>query len=248
MKQDITRVKSNGEATTEWNYFQLFDASPKNMEGTKTDVMMDIKKKSNHIEVVMFDFGGVIAEEGFKKGLTVIAEANKLDPEAFIRAAFHCIYASGYVLGKADESAFWNVLRQQTGITGDDASLMHEIFSRFELRNWMIDLVKKLKANHIKVGILSDQTDMLDKLDRQYDFFKEFDVVFNSYHIGKGKIDPTHFDDIARILKMEPDRVLFVDDDKGNVERARQQGWQAIHYVDRDSFQRAFEEILPLES
>jgi putative hydrolase of the HAD superfamily len=201
-----------------------------------------------NIDVVLFDFGGVIAEGGFKQGLTVIAKETGLDERTFIQTAFDTIYATGYVLGKAPEGAFWNTLRQKTGVRRNDVSLRSEIFSRFILRDWMLDLVKKLKANNIKVGILSDQTDMLDKLDKKYDFFKLFDYIFNSYHMGKGKRDPSLFDEIVKALKTEPDRVLFIDDDIGNVDRAKQKGWKGIQYVDRDSFQKDIEEILPLES
>ena len=196
------------------------------------------------IEAVLFDFGGVIAEEGFKQGLTVIAQESGLDEKIMIQVAFDIIYSTGYVLGKAPEMVFWNALRQETGIRRNDASLRDEIFSRFILRDWMIDLVKKLKANKIKVGILSDQTDMLDKLDKKYDFFRWFDHVFNSYHMGKGKRDPGLFDDIAQAIKTKPDRIVFIDDDAGNVERAKQKGWQGMLYVDRDSFEKDIEAIL----
>jgi FMN phosphatase YigB (HAD superfamily) len=195
-------------------------------------------KVSSNIDLVLFDFGGVIAEEGFKQGLATIAKANGLDENTFIKTAFETTYSSGYVLGKAPESAFWSALRQKTGIKGDDLSFNHEIVSRFILRDWMIDLVKKLKAENIKVGILSDQTDILEKLDKKYDFFRVFDYVFNSYYMGKGKRDPTLFNDIIQVVKTEPNRILFIDDDSENVDRARQKGWKVIHYVDREDFQR----------
>jgi FMN phosphatase YigB (HAD superfamily) len=207
-----------------------------------------MKRCDRNIDAVLFDFGGVIAEDGFKQGLTVIAKANGLDERTFIQAAFDAVYSTGYVLGKVSESTFSNTLRQKTGVNGDDASLRNEIFSRFIVRNWMIDLVKKLQANEVKVGILSDQTDMLDKLDKKYDFFRLFDYIFNSYHMGKGKRDPSLFDDIVHTLKIEPDRVLFIDDDSGNVERAKKKGWQGIQYVNRERFQKDIEEILPLKS
>ena len=35
---------------------------------------------SHTIQAVLFDFGGVIAEEGFRKGLSYIALLNGLDP------------------------------------------------------------------------------------------------------------------------------------------------------------------------
>ena len=201
-----------------------------------------------NIDAVLFDFGGVIAEEGFKHGLTVIAKENGLDERTFFQAASDTVYSSGYLLGKAPESAFSNALRQKTGIKGDDASLRSEIFSRFILRDWMLDLVKKLKTTEVKVGILSDQTDMLDNLDKKYDFFRLFDYIFNSYHMGKTKRDSSLFDDIVQVLKTKPGRVLFIDDDSGNVERAKQKGWKVIQYVDRDRFQKDIEELLPLKS
>lgn len=209
-------------------------------------MMAEQSQKVWNIELVLFDFGGVIAEEGFKKGLAAIAKTNGLDASPFIRAAFEATYSTGYVLGKAPESAFWGALRQKTGVKGDDDSFRSEVVSRFVLRDWMMDLVQALKAEGIKVGILSDQTDILDKLDQKYDFFRKFDYIFNSYYMGKGKRDSSLFRDVIKIVKVEPDRVLFVDDDPENVARARHEGWNVIHYADRESFCKAMNHIVSL--
>lgn len=202
--------------------------------------------KSREIDVVLFDFGGVLAEEGWKNGFTAIAEANGLKGDDIIQAASDTAYETGYLLGTGSESSFWNAMREKTGIQGNDAVLKHEIFSRFILRNWMIDLVKKLKSENLVVGILSDQTDMLDKLNERFDFFKWFDYIFNSYHVGKGKRDISLFDDIAGLLKTPPNRILFIDDDPGHVERAGQKGWQAILYINRDLFQSDLDRLLKI--
>jgi len=208
-------------------------------------LMKQTIKDGKKIDMVLFDFGGVLAEEGWKQGFLVIAEANGLDGDYLIKAATDAVYDTGYILGKGSESSFWNALRDKTGIKGDDASLNYEIVSRFLLRDWMLELVKRLKAENLTVGILSDQTDILDRLNARFDFFKLFDHIFNSYHFGKGKRDISLFDDIARILKTEPNSILFVDDDPGHVERARQKGWRVIQYVDRVSFCSEMERILP---
>jgi HAD superfamily hydrolase (TIGR01509 family) len=201
-------------------------------------------QEDGKIDVVLFDFGGVLAEEGWKEGLEVIAQANGLDVSKFLQDANDTLYATGYLLGKASESRFWSALRERTAIKEDDAFLTSEIFTRFLIRDWMIDLVKELKAQKFTVGILSDQTDMLDKLNQRYDFFKWFDHVFNSYHVGKGKRDISLFDDVARTLRRSPDRILFIDDDPGHVDRARKKGWKTIRYVDRDSFLKEMGRIL----
>ena len=202
-------------------------------------------KRNGNIHAVLFDFGGVIAEEGFKNGLIIIAKANGLQEDEVVQAAFDAMYTSGYALGKAPEKTFWAELKTKTGIRGTDEELRYEIYSRFVVRDWMMKLVRNLKSGNITVGILSDQTDMLDQLNEQFDFFKAFDYVFNSYHMGKGKRDISLFDDVATALNTDPPHILFVDDSPGHVERARQKGWMAIHYLDRTSFQQEFKKFFP---
>jgi putative hydrolase of the HAD superfamily len=131
----------------------------------------------------------------------------------------------------------------KTGIKGDDSSLSHELTSRFVLNDLMIDIVKRLKSGRTIVGILSDQTDWLDKLNSRFDFFKYFDHVFNSYHIGKGKRDISLFDEIAGLLKKSPDKILLIDDDPGNIQRARQKGWNAILYNDFKLFKMEIDKL-----
>ena len=189
-----------------------------------------------NIKAVLFDFGGVLAEEGFRKGLMAIARAKGLSPEGFFDSAGAAVYDSGYVLGKADESAYWKMVREETGIDGADEEFRREILERFQLRPWMFDIVRRLKARGYVTGILSDQSQWLDDLDKQYDFFKEFDFVFNSYHLGKGKKDPALFDEISIKLGMKSSEILFIDDNEGNIERASDKGWNTILYRSREDF------------
>lgn len=198
------------------------------------------------IDVVLFDFGGVLAEEGWKKGFAAIAEANGLNGDEMVQTAADTVYETGYITGNGSESSFWDAMRKKTGIRDDIATLKNEILSRFILRDWMMDLAEKLRSKNIRVGILSDQTNMLDTLNDRYDFFKYFDYVFNSYHMGKGKRDISLFDDITLILKASPNKILFIDDDPGHIERARIKDWQAILYISRDRFQSDFDKFISI--
>lgn len=187
------------------------------------------------IQAAFFDFGGVLAEEGFAQGLETIAIKNNLDPKKFFEVASDLIFDSGYALGKGDEASYWRAIREKTGVAGSDDELRSEIFERFIMRPWMIDLVRNLRGRLQKIAILSDQTDWLDQLDRTYGFFSEFDVVFNSYYLGKSKRDASIFADVTTELGVEPRHALFVDDNEGHVGRARSMGLTAIHYTDREA-------------
>jgi len=186
------------------------------------------------IRAVLFDFGGVLVEEGFREGLYNLARQQGINPQAVHRAAYDAIYESGYVLGWGTEDEFWRILRQKTDLSGEIETVRQVIAARFALRPRMFAMVRALRRQGYVTGILSDQTDWLDRLDAKLHFFKSFDKIYNSYHLGKGKRDPSLFDDVVGDLGLVPNQVLFVDDDAGNVERARSRGLKALLFLNED--------------
>ena len=191
---------------------------------------------SQSIKAILLDYGGVIAEEGFRGELVAMAREQGLDPHEVLQVAKYAVYDSGFVLGTGSEEAFWASMREGSGLRGDDAEMTARVLDAFTLRTWVIDHVRQWRGQGYITGILSDQMHWLDLLNERDRFFDAFDHVFNSYHLGKGKRDPTLFDDIAGLLALPPAGILFVDDLMSNVKRAQSAGWQAIHYVDRSSF------------
>lgn len=183
---------------------------------------------AGRVRAVLFDFGGVLAEEGFREGLFALAHRQGLDPLAVHGAGMEAIYRTGYVVGRGSEAEFWRVLRQQSGLRGDDAALTATILDRFVLRPRLLAMVRSLRAQGYRVAILSDQTDWLEELDRRFGFYREFDRVFSSYRLGKGKRDPSLFDEVVGELGLTPNEVLFIDDMLANVVRAESRGLRGI--------------------
>ena len=190
--------------------------------------------QEDSIHTVLFDFGGVLVEEGFREGLYNLARQQGLNPQAVHLAAYDAIYESGYVLGRGTEDEFWLLLCQKTGLCGDIEPLRQAIAAQFALRPLMFTVVRALREHGYVTGILSDQTDWLDRMDAELHFFQYFDKVYNSYHLGKGKRDPSIFDDVLSDLGCTPRQVVFVDDDPGNVERARSRGLKAFVFLHED--------------
>ncbi len=185
---------------------------------------------------MLLDYGGVIAEEGFRLGLEAIARRNGIDPATLQREADDAIYRTGFITGRGTEAEFWERLRQRTGIAGPYDALREEILRRFVLRPRMIGAVRQLRRDGVAVAILSDQTDWLERLEARDRFFLEFDRVFNSYRLGKGKRDATVFDDVVRALGAAPAETLFVDDNPGHVDRARSRGLAALLFRTEEAF------------
>jgi putative hydrolase of the HAD superfamily len=196
------------------------------------------------ITAVLFDFGGVIAEEGFFEGLLAIGRQNGFDPKAFFTVVESLIYETGYLIGTAGEAEFWNAVRSRTGITGDDQSLREEILQRFVIRPDMLSAADLLRARGMSVAMLSDQTNWLDEINGRTLLFRHFDRVFNSYHLHKSKRDASVFADVCLALSAFPDKTLFIDDNINHIMRASYQGLKTIHYVTKDDFNRQLQEYL----
>jgi putative hydrolase of the HAD superfamily len=196
------------------------------------------------LKVVLFDFGGVIAEEGFREGLMAIGKKNNLDPERFFADIDGLIYETGYLIGRADEASFWNAVRKKTGITGSDGELREEILTRFAFRPAMLAYADRLKATRLKVGMLSDQTNWLEEIDRKTPLFRHFDIVFNSFRLHKSKRDPSLFQDVCEILGVRPDEVLFVDDNINHIKRAADEGLITLHFSTAEEFEKQIREFI----
>jgi putative hydrolase of the HAD superfamily len=203
--------------------------------------------RNKTIRVILFDYGGVLAEEGFRNALKDLAIEQGLNAADLENQGVDAVYDSGFVLGKGTALDFWSLMRRRTGLHGEDDALSKRILAAFIIRPWMLTLVGKLRAQGYITGILSDQTSWLDQLDARDHFYTSFDHVFNSYNLGKGKRDRSLFTDVAAMLGAVPNTVLFVDDTEGNIARAREAGFHTIRYVSKEDFIMDLQKILKIE-
>lgn len=188
------------------------------------------------LAAVLFDFGGVLAEEGFREGLIHIARTAGRDPATVVPTAYEMAWSTGFVIGGVGEAGFWQAFRQATGIVGADADLSEAVLSRFVPRPFMFAVADAARAAGLITAILSDQTEWLARLDARHDVFSHFDRVFNSYDHGVTKREPAFFELALRALDVAPQQTLFIDDAAHNTELAASLGLRTILYRDRASF------------
>jgi putative hydrolase of the HAD superfamily len=192
----------------------------------------------NLVKAALFDFGGVIAEEGFLEGLRVIGEGNGLEPDAFFQVVDSLIYETGYLTGTADEASFWKAVKARTGISGGEDALRREIVTRFVLRPGMLAAVDFLRTKGMTVAMLSDQTNWLEEIDQVTGLFRHFDRIFNSYRIHKSKRDASVFADVCAALGRKPEETLFIDDNINHIKRAQSLGLFTIHFTSVEDFEK----------
>ncbi len=198
------------------------------------------------VQWILFDYGGVLAEEGFHDTFAALSERYGHPRDKLPQLAMDAVYDSGYVTGHASEAQFWSLLRERFPFAETEEKLSREILRRFRPRRAMVDLVDRLREVRFKTAILSDQTDWLDKLDQRDKLFVHFDHVFNSYYLGKGKRDPSLFDEVTRALSISPSQAIFIDDNPENVRRAVSRGLIGIHYRNTRELTQTLASLLKL--
>jgi HAD superfamily hydrolase (TIGR01509 family) len=195
----------------------------------------------------VFDFGGVLADEGFHQGLAAIGREQGLDPEHFFWTAERLIYETGYLVGRVGESAYWQELREQTGIIGSDQTFRSQILTRFVMRPEMLLQVDRLRSRGLTVALLSDQTNWLDELNATNDIFRHFDAVFNSFSLHRSKRDPALFPEVCTALATRPEQTLFIDDNAGHIGRAAAQGLKTILFTSVAEFPAQLSVFFPAD-
>jgi len=195
---------------------------------------------------LLFDYGGVIAEEGFHNALTENSIEAGYPPEVLPTLAMDAVYESGYVTGTGSDADFWQLLREHFPLSQTDEWLSQQILHRFTLRPAMLELVDTLHRHGYRTAILSDQTDWLDHLDKRDRFFHHFDRVFNSYYLGIGKRDETIFDLVTEQLAVPPAETIFIDDNQANVRQAQSRGLHALLFVDIETLRSELTALLEI--
>lgn len=199
------------------------------------------------ISTVIFDFGGVLAEEGFRNCLLKIATKWKYDAKWFRHTAVETIYNCGYVNGLCEEDIFLKLLKQNTGHCLEDNILRESFISGFTLRPRVIQFVNRIRDLGFIVVLLSDHTNWLDELDEKEPFFHLFHKVYNSYRVHKNKREGTIFPYVLSDMGIKAEEVLFIDDNIGNVNRAKEAGLNVIHFTDIDLVRNNAESMLSKE-
>ncbi|MEL6981992.1 MAG: HAD family phosphatase [Actinomycetota bacterium] len=176
------------------------------------------------IEAVLFDMGGVLVELGPLDELL----GDAMDGEEFWPRWLASPSVRGLESGRCsvDDFARGLVEELELRITPDEVIERFAGFPR-GLYPGAVEVVASVPSG-IATGVLSNTNPL--HWDHQNDGAIIRDLcqhAFLSYLLGAVKPDREIYDLVAAELTIEPDRILFLDDNQINVDGARAAGWQA---------------------
>ena len=182
-------------------------------------------------DVVVFDLGGVLAEFGGVERMRVLAGVD--DDEELWRRWLTCEWVRRFERGACSPEDFAAGVVDDWGLT-----LTGEAFLA-EFREWLVgplpgaeDLVAQTRAAGLPVAVLSNTNKVHWEAGAgRWPLVSMFDRAFLSFEIGMVKPDPEIFERVVEDLGVDPDQVLFLDDNRINVDAARAAGLRAERVV-----------------
>ena len=193
------------------------------------------------VDLVLFDLGGVLIELG---GLGAMQDLTGMSAEELWGRWLSCPWVRSFESGRCSPQIFAEgVVAEWALPTSPD-----EFLARF--RRWPTrpfagaeDLVRDVAAA-VEVGCLSNTNHL-----HWSDWAGSWPIVdllptrFLSFEIGLLKPDREIFDHVIVKTRLDPERILFLDDNRINVDSARAAGLRAVRANGTVAARRALEQV-----
>lgn len=174
-------------------------------------------------KAIIFDFAGVVAEEGYDNWLKKYAPDCKTNYNEYLFIA-----KEGDIALIPHEKYLYR-LSNATGIPSE--KIWPAMRKEFVIRKNMISLIKHLKK-HYRIGLLSNFPEgWLQEILKEENIKGLFDAVTISSEIHVAKPDKKIFLDIFDKLNLSAEEAIFIDDKTENVKKAEKIGMKSLLFV-----------------
>ncbi len=199
------------------------------------------------IESGIFDIGGVLVNNRMPYVKEDIAKTLGIDKELFKQVWDETSPLLGN--GQISETQFWQTFINKTKTTQplpEESLLLREYARKTKPDPKMFRILTLLKSKQIKLAVLSNTIGIHVEYLTQQGFLENFQVRIFSNEVGMSKPDPNIYILTLEKLNSRPKETFFVDDNKENVEAARNLGINSILFISPREFMDELENLKAL--
>lgn len=192
-----------------------------------------MKNKEIHIQGVVFDFFGVLVggADSQRDRWRYMARQFGMEADAFMAALAQAESYEQMQAGRITQQEWWRERMAALGVEASRHDQLHDqLFDRWGINPYCVDLIEALRANGVRLALLSNASGPSENLKEKHPVLADFDALVLSGEIGISKPAPGAFRAVERALNLPPHALLFVDDVLGNVLGAQYAGWQSHHF------------------
>jgi putative hydrolase of the HAD superfamily len=178
-------------------------------------------------EVILFDLGGVLVELGegpFPSDW--LPNDTQFDLSDWFSSETAILFEKGLV----SPQQFAETLKKDLKIAASPESIIQHF------TNWPIglfpgvhELLKSIE-NKFRLAILSNTNELhWPRITIEFEISNYFEQIFASHRLQKAKPDLEIFEHVVSELKVEPSKILFLDDNRNNVTASKKLGIHGFH-------------------
>lgn len=185
------------------------------------------------IEVIAFDFGGVLGGEAnewettFKEVTRLTALSNAEIQEIWNK------YWPKLKTGKKDIAGFWKAMAKKNNADYRNLRLVYNKGIRID--NEVFDVAKHLSKKYKLIILSNDTKDWMDAKVKRFGLKKIFQRIYNSADIGFAKPADAIFNFVLNDQNIKPEELVFIDNQENNFNAASKLGIKAILFKNVDS-------------
>jgi putative hydrolase of the HAD superfamily len=195
----------------------------------------------NRIDAVIFDLGRVIVDIDLSRLLsTILGENPSGDIEQIIIAGLSDKTMHMFNIGRITADQFHRQLTAKFGFDVPYPRFVKLWCSIFSPMPHMDELIRSL-SGRVRLGLLSD-TDVLhwNYLRESYPVLGLFEKPTLSFEVGTVKPDPAIFLRAAKNVDTAPEKCLYIDDLKRNVDGAIALGFDGVVFQSAEQLRTEF--------
>jgi HAD superfamily hydrolase (TIGR01509 family) len=194
------------------------------------------------IRAVVFDLGGVYFTDGFRSAINKFHRRFGIPAKRLKKELVGGI-GKDYCTGRISRRVFWKRFQKTFKLSSNYEKLDGMWNECYYINPDLRQMARKLKKG-LRKGILSSTSrHRLAYLNKKYDFFKDFHYRQFSYRTKTTKSDEATFHLLAKKLKLQPQEILYIDDEQEHLRPARRAGLKTLQFRNNVQLERELRKL-----
>jgi HAD superfamily hydrolase (TIGR01549 family) len=187
-------------------------------------------------DALLFDLGRVVLDIDFSKTLACWAGHAGCTPAELVARFVREESYRHHEVGKIDDAAYFESLRQSLGIKLSDAQMLEGWNAIFAGEMPGIGPLLARASKRLPLYAFSNTNPPhVEHFSKTYaDVLGHFREIFLSSTIGLRKPDAAAYDHVVKAIGVPAQRIVFFDDSADNIEGARSRGLIGVHVTSPD--------------
>jgi len=135
--------------------------------------------------------------------------------------------------GKISEDEFWKLFLTESGVKNVDVEHAKLLWRKYQsLIPGMLNLIIRLRNRYTLVGCTDNGKEWVEFYKNTYHVDSYFDAIVCSADVGEPKPHPKMYETAIQKTEVQPEEILFIDDNDKPLEGAQKAGMRIMKFID----------------